>query len=109
MQVTTDQLLLCAYKLIETFAPPVRGDPFERYWALVGALEAFSESATSPYEQAVAKTLRSALEGRLREWAPGSLSLHAESVALHLGVERRRFFAPRHPKYKRRPVRNRRR
>ena len=109
MQVKPDDMLRCAYKLLETFSPPERGDPFPRYWTLAAALETFSESATGAYEEAVAKTLRKALETRLKQFAAGSFALDAQAIAVHLGAAPKQSFAQRRQKHRRRPRSDRRR
>lgn len=81
---------LLAEKLIETFATMWGPDyPFERYWRIVPALEAFCETATGTLEHEVAKALRSVLERRLKESAPGSFHIHAETVGSFLGARPR--------------------
>lgn len=68
-----------AQKLLETFADrTLRG--FERYWALIGPVEAFADSATGNDEVEMAKALRTALEDALMRTAPASV--HADALAM---------------------------
>lgn len=68
-------------KFLEALSGPRRGDPFDAYARLVGPVEAFSESASTPLEHAMAEIIRSALETRLKRWAASSHDLRAQGVA----------------------------
>ena len=88
MRVTQADIQKLALKLIETFSwqdPRRRG--FERYWPLAGPVETFSEHASGPLEQEMAKALHRALEAVLRQTAPRSFHLVASSVAAFLEPE----------------------
>lgn len=68
-------------KLLEALSGPRRGDPFDGYVRLVGPVETFCESASTPVEEAMAEIIRSALEERLKRWASTSFDLRAQGVA----------------------------
>jgi hypothetical protein len=76
-------------KLVELMAALVdRNHPFNRYWALVGPVHAFSESAARPIEHEVAKALQDALEEVLRREAPIAWDTeNAPAVAEALGLK----------------------
>jgi len=68
-------------KLLEALSGPRAGDPFDGYARLIGPVESFCESASTPVEEAVAEIIRSALEERLKRWASTSFDLRAQGVA----------------------------
>lgn len=82
--------LKLAEKLIETFATMWGPNyPFERYWRIVPALEAFCSMAEGPLEHDVAKALRGVLERQLKASAPGSFHIDAKTVGEFLGAKPR--------------------
>jgi hypothetical protein len=85
MRVTEPDLHKMALKLIEMFSRLEGADyTFDRYWRLVGAMEACSAAAAGEVEHGMANALRKALEGRLREAAPRSFHMDGPSVAIVL-------------------------
>lgn len=105
MRVTEDDIQKLALKLIETFSwrdPRQRG--FERYWPLAGPVETFSEHAVGMLEQEVAKALQNGLQAALRNTAPHSFAMDAESVGASVGAEPLppRPYKPRSKTYRRR-------
>jgi hypothetical protein len=90
MRVTEPDLHKMALKLIEMFSRLEGADyTFDRYWRLVGAMEAFSAAAAGEVEHGMANALRKALEGRLRDAGPNSFHMDAPTVALILDAKPR--------------------
>lgn len=94
MRLPAERYKLAA-KLIEAFSDrSLRG--FERYWALVGPIEAFCESAKGVDEETLAKALREALEAALMRTAPDSVHPDALLMVAEHGLTRvpRRSWRP---------------
>jgi len=88
MDIPEQHISTVGHKLIELMAALVdRQHPFNRYWALVGPVHAFSESAARPVEHQIAKALQDALEEVLRREAPVAWDTdNAPAVAETLGL-----------------------
>lgn len=85
--MTTRDDLVLAHKLLEVFSDRrLRG--FERYWALVGPVETFCETAKGAAEERLAKVLTAALEEALLRTAPDSVHPDALAMVAEHGLKR---------------------